>query len=186
MNVDEMIDEVIGREGGYSNHPSDRGGPTRWGVTQAVARKHGYQGNMRDFPREQAVAIYRTLYYDKPDFDLVAPFSTRVANELFDTGINMGPIIGAQFLQEALNALNGQGVLWADISVDGDIGPATIRSLDAYFRRTRTNQSEADKVIVMLRMLDCQQGARYISISKSRPKNEDFIFGWFRTRIQQA
>ena len=31
MDVDNLIDGVIGREGGYSNHPADRGGATRWG-----------------------------------------------------------------------------------------------------------------------------------------------------------
>lgn len=30
MDIDSLIDEVIGREGGYANHPADRGGPTRW------------------------------------------------------------------------------------------------------------------------------------------------------------
>ena len=51
MNVDSLIDEVIGREGGYSNRPADRGGATRWGVTEKVARSHGYRGDMRTFPR---------------------------------------------------------------------------------------------------------------------------------------
>ncbi|MES2753138.1 MAG: glycosyl hydrolase 108 family protein, partial [Pseudomonadota bacterium] len=32
-DIATLIDAVIGREGGYSNHPADRGGPTRWGVT---------------------------------------------------------------------------------------------------------------------------------------------------------
>ena len=38
MNVDERIDELIEREGGYVCHPADRGGPTRFGITEAVAR----------------------------------------------------------------------------------------------------------------------------------------------------
>ena len=38
MQIDSLIDEVIDREGGYVNHPADKGGPTRWGVTEAVAR----------------------------------------------------------------------------------------------------------------------------------------------------
>ena len=46
MTIDTLIDGVIGREGGYSNHPADRGGPTRWGVTEAVARANGYRGDM--------------------------------------------------------------------------------------------------------------------------------------------
>ena len=54
----DIINATIGVEGGYSNHPSDRGGPTRWGVTQAKAREHGYVGDMRQYPREMAVAVY--------------------------------------------------------------------------------------------------------------------------------
>ncbi len=62
MTIDKLIDEVIAIEGDYSNHPADRGGPTRWGVTEAVARRHGYAGDMRDFPYDEAVAIYKRKY----------------------------------------------------------------------------------------------------------------------------
>ena len=41
MDVDELIDELIEREGGFVSHPADRGGPTRYGITEAVARAHG-------------------------------------------------------------------------------------------------------------------------------------------------
>ena len=41
MSIESMIEATIGKEGGYSNHPADRGGPTRWGITERVARdKH--------------------------------------------------------------------------------------------------------------------------------------------------
>ena len=106
MDVDELIDDVIGREGGYSSHPADRGGPTRWGITEAVARAHGFAGDMRSFPREEAVAIYRRRYWLRPGFDRVAELAPRIAAELFDTGVNMGPEVAAGFLQRALNALN--------------------------------------------------------------------------------
>lgn len=36
--ADVLIDAVIDREGRYVNHPADRGGPTCWGITEAVAR----------------------------------------------------------------------------------------------------------------------------------------------------
>jgi len=36
-NIDELIEDVIEREGGYVNHPADRGGATNWGITEAVA-----------------------------------------------------------------------------------------------------------------------------------------------------
>ncbi len=29
---DEIFDEVLGKEGGYVNHPDDKGGPTKWAL----------------------------------------------------------------------------------------------------------------------------------------------------------
>ena len=37
-SYDEALRRVLVHEGGYSNHPSDPGGPTNWGITiQSVA-----------------------------------------------------------------------------------------------------------------------------------------------------
>ena len=72
MDVDYLIDELIEREGDYANHPDDRGGPTRFGITEVVARAHGYAGAMAELPRDEAAAIYRRLYWLRPRFDQVA------------------------------------------------------------------------------------------------------------------
>jgi lysozyme family protein len=95
--IDEFIDKLIDREGGYVANPADRGGPTRFGITQAVARAHGYGGAMADLPRDEAVAIYRRLYWLRPGFDAIAQRAPQVAAELFDTGANMGPAVAATF-----------------------------------------------------------------------------------------
>lgn len=63
MKIEGLLEELIDREGGYVNHPSDRGGATKYGITEAVARAHGYSGAMRDLPRAEAAAIYRRLYW---------------------------------------------------------------------------------------------------------------------------
>jgi len=70
--IDDLIDAVIDREGGFVNNPADRGGATRFGVTDAVARANGYTGDMRHFARPAAVAIYRRLYWTAPGLDRVA------------------------------------------------------------------------------------------------------------------
>lgn len=178
MSIDDMIEATIGKEGGYSNHPADRGGPTRWGITERVARKNGYTGDMKDLPREKAVAIYRQEYAINPGFAAVAEISSAVGEELFDTGVNMGPAVPSLWFQQILNGLNNGGKLYADIGEDGDIGPGTLAAFKAY-RKARGAEADA----VMLKALNCMQGARYIDLARKRGANEAFLFGWLRTRI---
>jgi lysozyme family protein len=178
MNIDELIDGLIDREGGYTNHPSDRGGPTKFGITEAVARSHGYSGAMRNLPREEAAAIYRRLYWLRPRFSEVAKRSRTIAAELFDTGVNMGPAVAATFLQRALSALNRDRKDYPDLVPDGRIGPATLSALDT-FLELRKPGGEA----VLLRALDALQGERYLRLAERRPANEAFLYGWLANRV---
>ena len=178
MEIDTLIDELIAREGGYVNHPADRGGATRWGITQAVARAHGYGGDMRALPRAEAVAIYRRLYWQGPGFDRVAQRAPKVAAELFDTAVNMGPETAVGFLQRALNALNRNGRDYGDIAADRSIGPATLGAL-AGFLAARGAAAEA----VLVKALDALQGARYVQLAEARPANEAFLYGWLAGRV---
>ena len=178
MNIDALIDDVIGREGGYSNYPADRGGPTRWGVTQAVARSHGFTGDMRSYPRDQAVAVYRRLYWVRPGFDRVAEHAPSIAAELFDTGVNMGPAVVIGFLQRALNALNRGATDYPDIAADGAIGPHTLAALDGFLAR-RGAAGEG----VLLKAIEALQGERYLTLAERRPANEAFLYGWLANRI---
>ena len=179
MHVDDLIDELIQREGGYVSHPSDRGGPTRYGITEAVARAHGYRGAMRDLPRGEAAAIYKRLYWLRPRFDQVAKRSAAIAAELFDTGANMGPAVSATFLQRALSALNRDRKDYPDLVPDGRIGPATLAALDAFLELRGRSSGET----VLLRALDALQGERYLRLAERRPANEAFLYGWLANRI---
>jgi len=178
MTIEQMIESTIGREGRYSNNPADTGGETMWGITEAVARRHGYTGPMRDLPRERAVAIYRQEYAIDPGFAAVAEISPAVGEELFDTGVNMGPAVPAVWFQQCLNALNNRGALYPDVQEDGKIGPGTLGAFRAYIR-ARGPEAEA----VMLKALNALQGARYIDLARKREANETFAFGWLRTRV---
>jgi lysozyme family protein len=82
VGVDNLIDALIDREGGFVDHPADKGGPTCFGITQAVAHAHGYAGPMRQLPREEAAVIYRRLYWLRPRLDEVVKRSPRLAAEL--------------------------------------------------------------------------------------------------------
>ena len=179
MNVDELIDELIEREGGYVCHPADRGGPTRFGITEAVARTHGYAGAMAEFPRDEAAAIYRRLYWLRPRFDQVAERAPRIATELFDTGANMGPAVATTFLQRALTALNRTGKDYPDLVPDGRVGPVTLAALDAFLEARGKRGGET----VLLRALEALQGERYLRLAEKRPANEAFLYGWLANRL---
>ena len=181
VGVRELVEGLIEREGGFVNHPADRGGPTRYGITEAVARAHGYAGPMATFPRDQAEAIYERLYWRRPRFDEVARVMPLVAAELFDTGANMGPGVAATFLQRALTALNRNGSDYMDLVPDGRIGPRTLTALEA-FKVVRGASAET----VLLRALEALQGERYLRLAEKRPSNEAFLYGWLANRVGET
>lgn len=178
LDADALIEAVIDREGRYVNHPADRGGPTCWGITEAVARSQGYTGAMRALPRAEAAAIYRRIYWLRPGFDKVALRAAAIAAELFDTGVNMGTETATGFLQRALNALNRSARDYPDIAVDRMIGPRTLAALDG-FLKARGKGGET----VLVRAMEALQGERYIALAERRPSQEAFLYGWLANRI---
>lgn len=112
MNFDEAFERLIGHEGGYVDHPSDPGGRTNHGVTERVARAHGYQADMRDLPLETAKEIARAEYWDAVRADEL-PDAVRF--DVFDAAYNSGVKQAAKWLQRA-----------AGTDDDGQIGPMTI------------------------------------------------------------
>lgn len=174
----EALKKLIGIEGDFSDDPADSGGKTRFGITEAVARQHGYTGQMSELPYSLAAQIYRQDYWDIQQLDKVAALSAPVALELFDTGVNCGVDVAGEFLQQSLNVLNRLEQDFDDIEVDGQVGSATLAAL-ARFLFLRKREGET----VLLRMLNCLQGARYVKLAEHRRKDERFVYGWFRTRI---
>lgn len=178
----ESFARVIGIEGRYSNNPADSGGETMYGITERVARSYHYQGPMALMPLSTAQSIYRELYWDKLRLDQVAATAgARVADELFDSGVNCGTVTAAKWLQRSLNVLNQQNKWWADIPVDGDIGRLTLDALTAFVAR-RGQQG----CTVLLRMLNALQGAHYIQLAEARDKDEAFVYGWILNRVEMA
>lgn len=178
MNIHDLIEEVIAREGGYSHHPADRGGQTNMGITEAVARANGYAGTMKAMPRSFAQTLYRRLYWERPGYAFVAEMSWPIAAELFDTAVNMGVATANGFLQRALNALNRNQQDYPDLTVDRVIGARTLAALRA-FRLLRG--PAGDKVL--LKAFEALQGERYVALAERRPANEAFLYGWLANRI---
>jgi lysozyme family protein len=168
---------IAGRTG-YGNHPNDPGKETNYGVTIANARACGYDGPMIDLPFPFVRKFYRDEFWDPArlgDFPDQA-----VADEVFDTAVNCGRATAILILQGVLNGLNNQGQRWEDIAEDGASGPATINAL------RRCLSYGAKYRLVLLRLLNCEQGHKYLGICRRREKSEAFMFGWALNRVKVA
>lgn len=175
----KIIDDLLAREGGYSDNPADKGGKTMYGITEAVARASGYAGDMRNLPRDFAVAVYTRRYINEPGFAPIIAMHAGVAEELIDTAVNMGAAVPCLWLQRLLNALNQRGTAWPDLAVDGKVGPATLAALaDLLKKRGELGAT------VLLRGLNALQAVRYLEITEAREANEDFFFGWLANRVE--
>jgi lysozyme family protein len=177
------FDLTLGHEGGYSNDPTDRGGETFMGITRrdhpdwrgwdlvAKLRRSAGPEHQRLLAelRDAAAAVYRARYWARFDGDSIP--SQALAEELFDTGVNMGVGRAVRFLQEALNLLNRNGSSWADIVEDGDMGARTREALGACLARNDEKH--------LLRVMNVLQGAFYLALAKRDPSQEKYIRGWF-------
>lgn len=176
--VQAYIAQIVKLEAGYVDNPHDKGGPTNWGITEKVARAHGYTGRMKDLPQSKAREIYLQTYWYGPRIAELASVSPDVAWEVFEAGVNLGTGTGIKFLQRALNAFNKMQTIYLDLKVDGVFGSKTLQALKLYFAFRKALAEP-----VLLKALNCLQGSYYLELAESRETDETFVFGWINKRI---
>lgn len=170
-----IISAVVFLEGGYVNDPNDPGGETNFGITKEVAREYGYTGPMVDLSREFAESIYIHGYVEKPKFDLVLEKSPAVAHKLVDAGVNVGTYRASLWFQKALNALNRGQRDYADVVVDGRIGPRTMQAYEALEQK----RGKVRACELVIKLIDAQQATHYMSLSNLK----SYTVGWVDHRI---
>jgi len=119
---DQMIEDILEREGGYVDHPNDKGGPTNFGVTLRTLQAWREDDNLGAFDvekmsKDEARQIYRANYFLRPKIDMLPTLVQPIA---FDMSINHGPGTAIKIVQRELRA-NGE-----ECAVDGGIGSETI------------------------------------------------------------
>lgn len=90
-SYDASLTRLLKDEGGYTDHPSDPGGPTNFGITLADARRY-WKGNataddVRTMPQSVARKIYRERYWNAMRCD---ELPAGVDYAVFDYGVNSG------------------------------------------------------------------------------------------------
>ena len=112
--------------------------------------------------------FYLTEFWNKIQGDLLP--SQLIADELFDTSVNLGVSAASEFLQRTLNLLNKNGSLYPDIVIDGIIGNQTLETLN------KCITANGEKLIFNL--LNMYQGKKYIEIME-RDHSQEIFIGWF-------
>jgi len=148
MNFAEAFQTLLVHEGGFSNDKADSGGATRFGVTEAVARRAGYRGAMSELPLDLAQRIYRVEYWDAIRADDL-PATLRYP--VFDAAVNSGVGQAVKWLQRA-----------AGVKDDGVIGPQTLAAV-----------SQLDASALRMRMLSAR-----LRLMASLPSWPAFSRGW--------
>lgn len=128
-NLAVSLDLMFGHEGGYVNVKSDRGGPTKYGIThKTLAASRGVASvtaaQVKAMTREEAVEIYRRSYWAQAGGDLLPSGLDYAA---FDFGVNSGPQTAVKKLQAVLQAKK----VYAG-NIDGHIGEQTIGGVQSY------------------------------------------------------
>ena len=171
--VAAIIAAVLAVEGGYVDHPSDPGGATNWGITERVARQCGYTGSMRALPKEVAFACYQRNYVERPGFLPLVEIDPAVAEEVIDTGVNMGPARPTRFFRRAVNE-----VCRTRLPITASMDATAVQA----WRDCRANLGRT-ACIRALDSLDRQQRAEYDRLVRVNPKLRVFHRGWINHRI---
>ncbi|MBH0113251.1 secretion activating protein [Novosphingobium sp. YJ-S2-02] len=192
-----LLAAVFSHEGGFVDHRDDPGGPTRYGVTQEVAREHGFTGDMRTFPKHCTLPgdvsadlvlapdqiekpgdvcadlVLARDYIEKPGFMPLIEIDPTVAEEVVDTAVNMGPVRPSRWFQLSVNEVCG-----TRLTVDGRVGPASVGA----WRTCRAAQGSR-ACVAMLEHMDAHQEAEYDRLVRRNPRLRAFRKGWQNLRI---
>lgn len=111
MNFDSAFSALIEHEGGLVNNPSDKGGLTKYGISQRAYP----QLDIAALTLQDVRELYKRDFWDRAQCDRLHP---DVAFQVFDGAVNSGMGNSIRWLQEA-----------AGVAVDGIVGPLTLRKV---------------------------------------------------------
>jgi len=154
-----------GKLGGpYTDDPSDRGGATRWGITQNTAsRFYGRavsKQEVRDMPLAEALEIANKLFFLDTNYNLIKDWRVRLM--VADYGYNFGPDDATPALQRAVGA-----------KPDGQLGPITLAMV-----------ATADPLTMCLKVLADRQ---FKHVQQSyKPNQLTYIRGWINRTTMLA
>jgi lysozyme family protein len=182
-NFNIALEALLDLEGGWIDDPLDKGQETYCGISRRYhpnwsgwiivdARKSG-----ENFPAclEQETKLHLNVqsFYKYRYWDLFwgsAMRDDRLATRMLNTAVHLGASRAVKYLQQALNVLNRNELLYADIVTDGLYGERTHEALEKYLLR--------DRVDYLLKAILILQGKHYLDYMRRSLEQERFARGW--------
>jgi lysozyme family protein len=162
--IDKIISDIIKKEGGFVNLKQDRGGATKWGVTQSTLTdwlgREATIEDVKNLSQDDAFEIFYRLYYQGPHIDTLPEAIQPI---ITDMAVNHGPKKAIKLLQEVISAC---GIV---IGIDGICGTGTAK---AAHKLWGVIGSDMINKLVMRRL------AFYESIVKNDASQRIFLAGW--------
>ena len=174
-NFEKSLEKILKYEGGFSNHPLDKGGATNQGITLATLQEFFADYDYGDLDGdgdvdvddvmlldtpEEAAPIYKKYYWDRMKLDTIL---SGVDFLMFDFGVNSGPKNAVKILQRALNR---EGF---NLTVDGVLGSATVGYVQG--RDNYETQGLIDNMLLERRNF-------YNRLVAINPSQSVFLKGW--------
>jgi lysozyme family protein len=173
--LDQMLDDILRREGGYTNHPADKGGPTNFGVTQAALAAYRREAvsaeDVRTMTKAEAKAVYTADYFLKPRINLLP---AEIQPFVFDCAVNHGPVQAIRFVQQVCTQLDTR-----PLGVDGRCGPATAGRVCEIIVNFGDHRE-------LLRALVERRRQFYLDLIARKPSQEAFRKGWMNRLAEFA
>jgi len=141
-SYDEALRRLLAHEGGYTNDPSDPGGPTNFGITIADYRKYvkpdATAADVKAMRVEEAKGIYRARYWDALACD---DLPAGIDYAVFDYGVNSGIGRSGRVLRRVLKLADDTGAVSDEVIAAADVSDARAAIVAICDERLRFLQS---------------------------------------------
>lgn len=173
-SFDAAFERLLLLEGGFSDDPSDRGGRTKYGITEGVWRSSGSTVDISEITESDARSFYFERYWCDGGLGILeaAGVPSRLLSEIFCGVVHCGVSKGIRLLQLGYNEVRESGTL--ALVVDGVVGAKTSRALGDFCGKY------SDTLVAVYRVY---LGIHYLTLVGQNPSQRRFIRGWMRRLV---
>ena len=165
--IETILRDVLAREGwpAYSNHPTDRGGPTKGGITirtlESWRQRRCTRAELKRLPEDEALRILFRRYVEVQGIYRIR--NAKLQEQVIDNAVLSGPVLAVKDLQRTVG-----------VKADGIIGNITLSAIDTASKESEMGAEELSRQVAITRAL------RLTDFVQHHPEQLVFLEGWLR------